>query len=64
MSVGRHMSDALIAKMRGRVEQCRRLARATHDLRAAKVLNEMADEGEADISRYLAEHAARGQSTD
>ena len=41
--------------MRGRVEQCRRLARATTDDRTAKVLNQIADEGEADIARILAE---------
>jgi len=46
----------LIAKMRGRVEQCRRLARSTTDDRTRKVLNQMADEGEADIERLLAEN--------
>jgi len=48
-------NDELIAKMRGRVEQCRRLARSTTDEQTCKVLNEMADEGEADIKRLLAE---------
>jgi hypothetical protein len=47
--------DALIAKMRGRVEQCRRLARLTTDSQIAITLNEMADEAEADIRRTLAE---------
>lgn len=47
--------DELIAKMRSRVERCRRLARSTIDEQAAKVLNEMADEGEADIERLLAQ---------
>jgi hypothetical protein len=45
----------LIKKMRGRVEQCRRLAKGTTDAHTAKVLNDMADEGEADIKRLLAE---------
>lgn len=45
--------DELIRKMRGRVEQCRRLARSTTDERTARLLNEMADEGEADIARLL-----------
>lgn len=46
--------DELIRKMRGRVEQCRRLARSTTDERTADILNQMADEGEADIQRLLA----------
>ena len=45
----------LITKMRGRVEQCRRLARSTTDTRTAEILNQMADEGEADIKRLLDE---------
>jgi len=47
--------DELIAKMRGRVAQCRRLAHSTTDERTAKVLREMADQGDADIKRLLAE---------
>jgi hypothetical protein len=46
----------LIEKMRGRVAQCRRLAQSTTDLRTAKILNGMADEGEADIKRLLDEN--------
>jgi len=46
----------IIAKMRGRVEQCRRLARSTTDDHTRMVLNQMADEGEADIARLLAEN--------
>ncbi len=45
--------DELIQKMRGRVDQCRRLARSTTDQRTADVLNQMADEGEADIKRLI-----------
>jgi hypothetical protein len=45
----------LIKKMRVRVEQCRRLARGTTDPQTAQILNDMADEGEADIKRLLAE---------
>lgn len=45
----------LIRKMRGRVDMCRRLAKATTDQAAAKILSEMAEEGEADIQRLLAE---------
>ena len=47
----------LIAKMQGRVAQCRRLANATTDPRTARTLNDMADEGEADIKRLLEEGA-------
>ena len=46
----------LIAKMRGRVAQCRRLADATTDDRTAAILRAMADEAEADIMRLLAEN--------
>jgi len=53
------MNDGLIATMRGRVEQCRRLARSINDPEAASVLRKMADEGEADIKRLLDEEAAR-----
>ena len=45
----------IIRKIRGRVDQCRRLAKSTTDERTARVLSEMADEGEADINRMLAE---------
>lgn len=41
----------LLAKMRGRVEQCRRLAKMTTDSRTAAILRQMADEGETDIKR-------------
>jgi hypothetical protein len=48
-------NDDLIRKMRARVETCRRLAGSVMDERAARTLREMADEGEADIERLLAE---------
>jgi hypothetical protein len=50
--------DQLIAKMRGRIEMCRRLAKSTLDKNVAVTLNQMADEGEADIARLLAEDGA------
>lgn len=43
--------EPLIANMRGRAEQCRRLAGALTDRRAADVLIKMAEEVEADIRR-------------
>jgi hypothetical protein len=48
--------------MRARVETCRRLAGSIMDERATRALNDMADEGEADIKRLLAE-GATDQST-
>ena len=48
-------TDRLIAKMRGRIDQCLRLAAATHDRHAAKVLRDMAAEGEADVAKLEAE---------
>jgi hypothetical protein len=53
------ISDEVIKKMRARVAQCRRLASQTTDLRATVVLNEMANEGEADIQRLLDEKSVR-----
>ncbi len=49
--------DELVAKMRARVAQCRRLASTTTDQRTATILNGMADEGDADIARLLAENS-------
>lgn len=52
------MDDATLANMRARVAQCRRLADTITDERAAAILRQMADEGEADIARVEAERAA------
>ena len=41
----------VVANMRARAEQCRRLAEALTDKRAATVLLKMAEEVEADIAR-------------
>ena len=54
------MSEEVIAKMRARVEQCRRLARATNDTHVADILRQMADEGEADIVKLESEQHKRG----
>ena len=54
------MSDDVIANMQGRLEQCRRLAKSTHDEGAARILSQMADEVEADIRRLEAERDADG----
>lgn len=47
----RPMADDVLKRMKARVAQCRRLADATTDQRAAKILRQMADEGEADIKK-------------
>jgi phosphoribosylpyrophosphate synthetase len=45
------MKSDPIANMRSRVEMCRRLAVNAPDARTAKILRQMADEGETDIKR-------------
>jgi hypothetical protein len=52
------MSAELIVKMRGRVEQCRRLAKMINDPEAIQILLQMAGEGEADLRKLEAEDAA------
>jgi hypothetical protein len=49
--------DELIRKIRGRVEMCRKLATSVADNRTADTLRQIADEGEADITRLLAENS-------
>ena len=44
----------VIARMRARADQCRRLASAMTDKQAAKVLMNMAEEVETDIARLNA----------
>jgi len=53
----RRMDDDIIAHIRSRIDRCRRLARATTDAKAAEVLNQIAEEGEADLARLTAERA-------
>lgn len=48
------------ANMRARIEMCRRLAANTTDARTAKILRQMADEGEADIKQLEAKRRHRG----
>ena len=45
----------LISHIQSRMDRCRRLAAATTDARVAQILIDMAEEGEADIKRILAE---------
>jgi hypothetical protein len=51
------MDQRALDNMRARVAQCRRLAESITDARAAAILRQMADEGEADIARVEAEAA-------
>ena len=48
------MDSKALANMRARVAQCRRLAASITDARAAAILRQMADEGDADIARIEA----------
>ena len=45
----------LIARMRGRIDMCRRLAKTTTDQRIADILMHMADDSEQDIDRLEGE---------
>lgn len=47
--------EELIRKMRGRINECRQLAASTTDARTAKILRDMADEGERDVEKLEAE---------
>ena len=51
--------DDLIRKVRNRVEQCRRLAAYVNDPHTKHVLNQMADEGEADLRKFEADHGTQ-----
>lgn len=54
------MGKDLIAHMRERVDKCRRLAEMITDERAANILRQMAEDGEADIRRLRAEQPGGG----
>ncbi len=45
------MSDEVIANIRARIAQCRRLADMITDEQAAAILRQMADDGEIDLRR-------------
>jgi hypothetical protein len=49
------LSDDPLDHMRERIDMCRRLARSITDADAARILLEMADQGEVDLQRLLAE---------
>jgi len=51
----RVMSDDPLDHMRERIDLCRRLARYINDPRTTEALIEMAEQGERDLARLLAE---------
>jgi hypothetical protein len=54
------MAHDVIANIRARVAQCRRLADLITDDRAAAILRQMAEQGEADVQRLEAEQERKG----
>lgn len=55
------MTDELRRKIRGRIDQCRRLAKYVNDPRTTKAFLQMAAESEADLARLDAEDKAVAQ---
>ena len=53
------MSEDPLDHMRERIERCRRLAKYINDPRTTAALLEMAEEGEVDLARLIAEREAR-----
>ena len=52
-TAGVWMSDDPLQHMRERIEMCRRLARNINDPDVARILREMADQGEIDLQKLL-----------
>lgn len=52
------MHEEVIARMRGRVKQLRKVLRLSHDQRMMEIIQNVIDEGEADIAKLEAEDAA------
>ena len=53
------MSDDPLDHMRERIERCRRLAKYVTDQRTTEALREMAEQGEINLARLIAEREAR-----
>ena len=53
------MSEDPLDHMRERIERCRRLAKYVNDQRTNEALREMAEQGEIDLARLIAEREAR-----
>ena len=58
------MSDDPLDHMRERIARCRRLAQYINDPRTTEALLEMAEQGEADLARLLAEREQRSDTRD
>jgi hypothetical protein len=58
---GNPVPDDVIANIRARIAQCRRLADLITDERTAAILRQMAEEGEADVRRLEAKQHGRDQ---
>jgi len=56
------MSDEMIARMRGRVVQVRRVMALAHDPRMIEMRQKIIDEGEADIAKLEAQRDANGSA--
>ena len=52
------MSDDPLDHMRERIERCRRLAKYINDPRTTAALIDMAEQGEIDLARLIAERKA------
>jgi hypothetical protein len=48
--------------MRERIERCRRLAKYINDPRTTEALLEMAEQGERDLARLIAEREGRAEA--
>ena len=62
---GDGVADDPLQHMRKRIDMCRRLAKSIIDQDAAKILREMADQGEIDLKRLLEErdqNRAKGEA--
>ena len=57
------MSNDPLDHMRERIERCRRLAKFINDPRTTEALLEMAEQGEVDLARLIAERETRDTST-
>jgi hypothetical protein len=56
------MSDDPLQHMRERIEMCRRLARNINDSEVARILREMADQGEIDLQKLLEARDGKAES--
>jgi hypothetical protein len=61
---GLNVSDDPLVHMRERIDRCRRLATYINDARTTAELLEMAEQGEIDLARLLAERVDRTAGVD